>query len=193
MSTDYNYKLRKVIKGRTMIFIDAANLERSVRCMKVNTNDGWVENNRLCWRVNYRAFNQFFKNICNLCQIYFYSANFASESHNNFLGFLKRGLKFKLRTKPVKEYEDHTLKDPHRKANFDVELAVDATYFINKFDTFILFSGDCDFEYLLKFLRGKNKITIVFSRKGHVSKELVRASNYYFDVANFRLNILSVK
>lgn len=171
-----------------MIFIDAANLERSVR-------DMWVDRNNpdLHWRVDYKALNDFFKSICDLRGIYFYSANFGSTSYNSFLGFLKKSLNFKLRTKSLKEYGDHTIEKPHRKANFDVELSIDSTQLADEFDTFILFSGDCDFEYLLKFLRGKNKITLVLSRQGHVSKELAQASNYYFDIVNFRNTFLRIQ
>jgi uncharacterized LabA/DUF88 family protein len=74
----------------------------------------------------------------------------------------------------------------------DVELAVDATFNLNKFDTLVLFSGDCDFEYLLKFLRGQGKMVIVFSRTGHIAKELPPASNYYFDIVDFRHEIFRI-
>lgn len=70
---------------------------------------------------------------------------------------------------------------------------MDATHLLNEFDTFILFSGDCDFEYLLKFLRGQNKNTIVFSRKGHIAKELPPASSYYFDLVDFRNELLRME
>jgi uncharacterized LabA/DUF88 family protein len=105
---------------------------------------------------------------------------------------LDKNLKFKLITKPLKEYEDHTTEVPHRKANFDVEIAVDSVFNMNEFDTFILFSGDCDFEYLVKFLRGKGKIAVGFSRSGHIAKELPPALSHYFDIANFRSIFLQV-
>jgi len=72
-----------------------------------------------------------------------------------------------------------------------MEIAVDSTYKLNHYDTLILFSGDCDFEYLLKFLRGKNKTAIVFSRTGHVAKELLPSSSYYFDLVDFRIDLSS--
>jgi uncharacterized LabA/DUF88 family protein len=95
-------------------------------------------------------------------------------------------------TKPLKEYLDHTPEEPHRKANFDVEIATDATFTMNAYDTFVLFSGDCDFEYLLKFLRGQNKATVVFSRSGHIAKELPPASTFYFDIVDFRHSMLRI-
>lgn len=81
---------------------------------------------------------------------------------------------------------------PNRKANFDVELSVDAVSNLLQYETFILFSGDCDFEYLAKYLRGQGKIVIAFSRSGHVAKELPPACNHYFDIVDFREEILRV-
>lgn len=197
MTNDYLKKLKSCIKGRTVVFIDAANLERSVQAIWVNPKDIPDELKKypadeLSWRVDYQKLKFFFEGICNLQNISFYSPRFGTESHSKFLSFLAI-VGFQLYTKPLKEYNDHSADHPHRKANFDVEIAVDATYFLNNYDTFILFSGDCDFEYLLKFLRGRNRITIVFSRTGHIAKELPPASNYYFDIIDFRNEILRVQ
>ncbi len=198
MTNFYIDKFEKAIKGKMTVFIDAANLEKSVQAMWVNPKDIPDElkdytAEQLCWRVDYNRLKNFFKDTGQLEKIRFYSANFQTDSHNKFLGFLKKVLQFKLETKSVKQYDDHTPEAPHRKANFDVEIAVDATCCLNNYDTFILFSGDCDFEYLLKFLRGKNKITIIFSRKGHIAKELPPASNYYFDIVDFRFELLKIQ
>lgn len=189
---------KKAIKGKTFIYIDAANLERSVQDMWVNPKDieGSLKKysaDTLRWRIDYEKFNIFFKKVCSVGEIKFYSADFQTQSHRKFLWFLKKVLSFRLSTKPLKEYSDHTSDTPHRKANFDVEIAVDATHKLREYQTFILFSGDCDFEYLLKFLRGQGKIVIVFSRTGHVAKELPPASNAYFDVIDFRHELLKIE
>lgn len=197
MPDEYIKKLTSVTKGRTAIFIDAANLERSVQSLFVNPKD--ITDNfkkyfpeQLCWRVDYEKLNIFFHGVCDVKTIKFYSADFQTPSHRNFFWFLSKALKIKLITKPLKEYADHSADHPHRKANFDVELAVDAVFNLNNYDTLLLFSGDCDFEYLLKFLRGHNKTTIVFSRSGHIAKELIPACNYYFDVVDFRQEFLKI-
>jgi uncharacterized LabA/DUF88 family protein len=135
---------------------------------------------------------EFFTSIGVHQGIRFYTADFGSESHRKFCYFLDKGLGFKLVTKPLKEYRDHTLEAPHRKANFDVEIAVDSTFSINNFDTFILFSGDCDFEYLIKFLRGQGKIVIGFSRSGNIAKEIPPVLTAYFDIADFRNEFLRI-
>jgi len=190
-------KLKNVVKGKMGIFIDAANLEQSVRDMWVNPKDIPDELksysiNQLQWSVDYEKIKNSFQSIGKVEMIRFYSADFQTESHRKFMYFLKKRLKFSLNTKPLKKYDDHTEEKPHRKANFDVEIGVDATFYMNKFDTFILFSGDCDFEYLLKFMRGNGKIALVFSRSGHVAKELPPAASHYFDIIDFRSEILRI-
>lgn len=195
-----NFSLLKFInatKGTVMVFIDAANLEQSVKAMWVSPGDVPERlkshgANQLCWRVDYAELNNFFKTNCKLQKIRFYTANFERDAYNRFLALLKT-LGFKLTTKPLKEYEDHTAANPHRKANFDVELAVDSLCNLDHYETFILFSGDSDFEYLLKFLRRQKKVTIVFSRKGHIAKELPRACHYYFDIIKFRKEFLRIE
>lgn len=199
MENEYVAKLRSVVKGRTIVYVDAANLERSVQAMFVRSDDlpDNLKNTSvgaLRWAVDYKRFHNFFKTIGDAYRgIRFYTAEFDSRSHQKFRYFLKRGLGFKLITKPLKEYKDHTDDKPHRKANFDVEISVDATFGLSDFDTLILFSGDCDFEYLIKFLRGRGKVIIGFSRSGHVAKELPPTLSHYFDIANFRSVFLTMK
>lgn len=197
MTQEYKQKLQTAIKKRVVVFIDAANLERSVQSLFVNPKE--IPENlkkyfpeQLCWRVDYDKFQNFFKDICDLREIKFYSPDFQTDSHRKFFWLLKKILKIKLLTKPLKEYSDHSTDHPHRKANFDVEIAVDATFNLNNYDTIILFSGDSDFEYLLKFLRGHGKESIVFSRSGHIAKELIPACSHYFDLVDFRQELLKI-
>lgn len=194
---EYIEKLKKVVKGRLVVYIDAANLERSIQNMWVNPKDipdnyRHMTEDLLRWAADYKKFKDFFSSLGDLQGVRFYSASFGTDSHTKFLYFLKKRLDFKLTTKPLKEYGDHTLEIPHRKANFDVEMAVDATFTLKSFDTFILFSGDCDFEYLVKFLRGQGKMVIGVSRSGHIAKELPPACTHYFDIADFRKEILQI-
>lgn len=190
-------ELTRAIKGRVSIYIDAANLEQSVKEMHVIPRDITSElkslkTSELRWSVDYEKFKKFFSLFAKLGDIHFYTADFETENHRKFISFLKNRLAFKPHTKPLKEYHDHRPDAPHRKANFDVEISIDSVLQRNDFDTFILFSGDCDFEYLIKYLRGQGKICIVFSMRGHVAEELPPASNYYFDIIDFRQSLLKI-
>lgn len=193
----YTNKIETAVRGKVAVFIDAANLEQSVRHMWVNPKDvpetmKHKTTDTLQWAVDYQKTRDFFERLGKLSDVRFYTASFPSKGHTNFLHFLDKKLQFSLRTKPLKEYGDHTREFPHRKANFDVEIAVDAVASLDSYNTFILFSGDCDFEFLLKFLRGRGKMTIVFSRSGHVAKELPPACHHYFDIVDFRDDLLQV-
>lgn len=197
VQNEYVAKLKAIVKSRVVVYIDAANLEQSVKDMFVRPDDipenlKHLSVESLKWSIDYKKLNEFFKTLGQSHGVRFYTAAFDNEGHHKFRYFLDKNLKFKLVTKPLKEYEDHTIDTPHRKANFDVEIAVDSVFSINDFDTLILFSGDCDFEYLIKFLRGNGKVIIGFSRSGHVAKELPPALSHYFDIANFRSIFMKV-
>ncbi len=190
-------KFNEVVEGRTVVFIDAANLEQSVRRMRVYESDASLvlpvkDLAELLWAVDYLKLHNFFSKIIEFIGVRFYTADFGSKSYRKFLYFLDKELDFKLITKPMKEYGDLGPGVIHRKANFDVEIAVDSMSNMDKFDTVVLFSGDCDFEYLVKYLRARGKIVLCFSRSGNVSKELVNACNYYFDLADFRYEFLKI-
>ena len=80
-------------------------------------------------------------------------------------------------------------KGKYRKANFDVEIALDAREFVNSYDTLVLFSGDSDFDYLVKMLRERGKRVIVVSSRHHISKELIKSCNKYIDLKKLKLHI----
>ncbi len=195
---EYESKFKSAVKGRIAVYIDAANLEQSAKGMFVRPDEmprdlKHLPADKVGWFVDYKCFTDFFHSMGNLAEVRYFTPELNSEGHKKFRAFLKNGLGFKLQTKPLKEYADHTADKPHRKANFDVEIATDATYLMNAYDTLVLFSGDCDFEYLIKFLRGQGKIVIGFSRAGHIARELPPVLSEYFDIANFRSIFLEIK
>ncbi len=69
--------------------------------------------------------------------------------------------------------------ESHRKANFDVELAIDVVDLSETYDTLLLLSGDSDFVALVRYLHNKKKRTYVLSTRGSVSKELVDECDGY--------------
>lgn len=83
-------------------------------------------------------------------------------------------------TKSLKVIKRENLKGGDmRKANFDVEIAIDAVKLIPSYDALILFSGDSDFEFLVWELRKEGRLVWVISSRGHISIELARAANKY--------------
>ncbi len=103
-----------------------------------------------------------------------------------FFTFLKNN-GFTLITKPLKVIKTEEVEEANvRKADFDVEIAVDTMKMIDDFDTLVLFSGDSDFDYLLKNIQRKGKNTLVISTSHHVSRELIERSHKYIDLKKLR-------
>jgi len=95
-------------------------------------------------------------------------------------------LGYKLVTKPVKIIKKEKNQSHVRKANFDVEIAVEAMKRVNQYKSLVLFSGDSDFDYLLKELKKHGKKIFVVSLKHHIAKELIRSADYYFDLKKIK-------
>ena len=165
----------KVVKGKVAVFIDAANLENSAKDLKI--------------RINYRKLRRLLKVGGGIVHLGFYSVSFTNKEHKIFLRSLKsKG--YSVITKPLKVIKSRDLeRGDVRKANFDVEIAVDAMKLKDEFDSMVLFSGDSDFDYLIKYLREKDKVVIVISSKYHISKELIKSCNKYLDLKKLKNKI----
>lgn len=204
-------KLIREMRDRVAVYIDAANLEKSVQALGLTPPKhfrkgmSWRGNPSL-WQVDYKKLRQFFRLNAKLASISFYSARFGTKSHDRFLTFLKNN-GYRLVTKPVKtifgggrkvtcEQCGYKKEIPdERKANFDVEISADAVSWINEYDTFVLFSGDSDFVYLFNFLKRQGKRVIVLSRRGHVAYELRISKDIdcYEDIWKLRDKLLRKK
>lgn len=167
MSTE----LKRLTKGKVAVFIDAANLELSAK------DRGW--------KVDYRKLYKWLKVTDKLKYIGFFTVRFDNKSHDAFLTILKK-TGYKLVTKPLKVIKNKSKAGHTRKANFDVEIAVEAMKQITFFDTMILFSGDSDFDYLLKELKKQGKRVIVVSTKYHISRELIKRADRYIDLRKIK-------
>lgn len=207
-SGDSEQRLVRELQGRVAVYIDTANLEKSVQALglippkRFTKGMRWRADKNL-WHVDYKKLYQFFKKNTQLLSSSFYTASFGTRSHNRFLMFLRKN-GYRLVLKPIKtipgrgkiitcEHCGHKNRiADERKANFDVEISVDALAWINNYDTFILFSGDSDFVYLVRFLKKHGKKIIVLSRRGHVANELRTSKDvdYYQDIWKLRNQFL---
>jgi len=159
--------------GRILVCIDAANLENSVK--------------DLGWWVDYKKLYNFFKKQTKLVEVRHYCVRFNNQQHEKFLTVLKRA-GIRLVTKPLKIIKKEDIeRGDIRKANFDVEIAVDTLLLSGKYDTFVLFSGDSDFDYLIKVLKKEERKTvIVISTKHHISRELISRCSFYLDLKRLK-------
>lgn len=154
------------------MFIDAANLENSAK--------------DLGFKINYRKLKRLFVKKNNLVYIGFYAVAFENRRHKTFLKSL-RAKGYKIISKPLKiiRARDQKIGDI-RKANFDVEIAVDAMEMRDRYDTFVLFSGDSDFDYLINKLQGYEKYVLVISTRFHIARELATRADKYIDLRKLR-------
>ena len=132
-------------KGRTAVFIDSANI--------------YFSQKTLGWRIDFRKLIKYFKNETKLSRIAFYGAiNPDNAQERKFHDFLEI-IGFVVKHKKIKFIEDKTdpLHGGHHKGNVDVELTIDAVHYRNEFDTFVLLSGDGDFEALVRYLKSFGK------------------------------------
>ena len=166
-------EIRKTIpkkKTKVAVFIDAANIELSAK------DRGW--------KVDYKKLYKWLSSQGKLIYTGFFTVRFSNKEHDKFLTLLKK-TGYELVTKPLKLIRDKH-KGHLRKANFDVEISVEVMKRIKDFDCLMLFSGDSDFDYLLRTIKGKSKKVIVVSMRYHVSKELVERADKYLDLRKIR-------
>lgn len=158
--------LNKFVKGKTAVFIDSANIYFSQKSMG--------------WRVDFKKLLAYLKRETNLFRVGFYGAinpdNLKERKFHDFLEIVGYAVKHK-EIKFIKDAGDGE-RGGHHKGNVDVDIAIDAVHFRDNYDTFILLSGDGDFESLIKYLKSHRKRCIVISASGHISLELIRQAKY---------------
>lgn len=157
--------IEQFVKGKAYIFIDASNIYHSFK--------------KLGWKIDFLKMLNYFKKHTEFGRIYFYTAyDPAHAQQRRFLDFLEIA-GYTIRTKKVKFIKDLSLEEGgFHKGNLDVELTIDAVHNRDGFQSFILFSGDSDFEALCKYLRSFRKNCVVVSTKDHVSVELLKQAKF---------------
>ncbi|PID99061.1 hypothetical protein CSA80_03020 [Candidatus Saccharibacteria bacterium] len=130
-------------------------------------------------------------------KVYYYDAypkegtrDHSVSSKHNFYVYLKKGLKFIVRTKPLKQIIiDAKLGTVIEKGNMDVEMSIDVVNQINKYDEAIFFSGDSDFLALIRFIHSRNKKVYIYSSRNNISSELRTGGDGYKDTLKIKSNI----
>ena len=145
-----------------MVCIDASNIYHSQKT--------------LGWRVDFRSLSKLLNEEADCFGIYYYLAyDKKNASQKKFIDFLEI-IGYTVRKKEIKFITEEG--GGYHKGNLDVELSIDAVHHKDQFDSFILFSGDSDFESLLIYLKRFRKRCIVVSTKGHVAIELIRQAKF---------------
>ena len=119
------------------------------------------------------------------------------EKMNSYLRYLD-AIRVSTVTKPLKVIKidkDHILAKVKNfkeiyKCNFDVEMTTDILLDRSMVDEIILFSGDSDFDYLIKKLHDVGKSVTVFSSRKMISWELKMSARKYMFIEDLKDRII---
>lgn len=78
------------------------------------------------------------------------------------------------------------------KANFDVEIAVDAIRLMDQYDTLTLFSGDADFVALARYLKSKGK-KVILVKAGNITTDLRNACDLVVNAQKIKKYITKIE
>lgn len=151
--------------SRVSLFIDVSNIYYSQRT--------------LGWEIDYQKVINYFEDHTNLISAFFYSGVVSTSAKQQKFFSKMKGFGFIVKTKEVKWIRDKNSKVLKGKGNLDIELALDMSHTTKKYTVAVLFSGDSDFTPVVEFVQRKRKKVVVFSSRGHISKELARSADLY--------------
>lgn len=180
-------------RERTIVIIDYGNVEK------------WKDG--LGWEVGIRELANLVKNLTTGAQFlrrFYYGSDFGKSERSTImvpwsekLIETVRNNKLDLVTKRVKYiHEPNSAGGFIKKCDLDVEMAIDLVKERENYDNIVLFSGDGDLAYALRYLRNVyDKICYVFSARGRIGKEIIDAKNegiitdiFYAEDFEYRLN-----
>ena len=150
------------MRGRVAIFIDGNNLFHAARSAGVE--------------IDYAKLLNFLRGESPLLRAFFYTGvDERAERQQGFLLWMRRN-GYRVVQKELKTFPDGT-----KKANLDVEIAVDMLSLVGNYDTAILVSGDEDFAYAINVIAYKGVRVEVCGFRGHTSPRLIDVSDRFVD------------
>ena len=112
-----------------------------------------------------------------LLRAFFYTGvDAGAERQQGFLLWMRRN-GFRVVQKELKTFYDGT-----RKANLDVEIAVDMLSLAGKYDTAVLVSGDEDFVYAVNAVAYKGCRVEVAGFRSNTAPKLIDVADYFIDL-----------
>jgi len=167
-------------KSTVYVFIDASNVWSVVK-----SNKRFIENSKI---------KGYFTDKFNAdkVEVFYYDAypedgtrEYDLTAKHKFYTYLKKGLKFIVRKKPLKRIqiiEEGYGEVVKEKGNMDVEMTIDALHNFKKYDVAIFFTGDCDFLSLVTYIKNGGKKVFIYSSKDNISTELRTGADGYTDL-----------
>ena len=157
-------------RGRVAIFIDGSNLFYAALQLGVE-----IDYTKLLYRLTAGA---------KLLRAFFYTGvDRTNEKQQGFLLWMRRN-GYRVIAKDLVQ-----LPDGSKKANLDVEIAVDLMALVGSFDTAVLVSGDGDLAYAVDAVSYRGARVEVISLRSMTSDSLINVADRYIDLDQIREDI----
>jgi uncharacterized LabA/DUF88 family protein len=152
-------------RGRVAVFIDGNNLFHAARFHNID--------------IDYNKFLRLLLGDGRLLRAFFYTGvDAGAERQQGFLLWMRRN-GFRVVQKELKTFYDGT-----RKANLDVEIAVDMLSLAGRYDTAVLVSGDEDFVYALNAIAYKGCRVEVAGFRSNTAPRLIDVADFFIDLGD---------
>ena len=152
-------------RGRVAVFIDGNNLFHAARFHTID--------------IDYNKLLRVLLGDGRLLRAFFYTGvDVGAERQQGFLLWMRRN-GFRVVQKELKTFYDGT-----RKANLDVEIAVDMLSLAGRYDTAVLVSGDEDFVYALNAVAYKGCRVEVAGFRSNTAPRLIDVADFFIDLGD---------
>jgi uncharacterized LabA/DUF88 family protein len=150
-------------RGRVAVFIDGNNLFHAARFHNID--------------IDYNKLLRVLLGDGRLLRAFFYTGvDVGAERQQGFLLWMRRN-GFRVVQKELKTFYDGT-----RKANLDVEIAVDMLSLAGRYETAVLVSGDEDFVYAVNAVAYKGCRVEVAGFRSNTAPKLIDVADYFIDL-----------
>lgn len=152
-------------RGRVAVFIDGNNLFHAARFHNID--------------IDYNKLLRVMMGDGRLLRAFFYTGvDAGAERQQGFLLWMRRN-GFRVVQKELKTFYDGT-----RKANLDVEIAVDMLSLAGRYDTAVLVSGDEDFVYAINAVAYKGCRVEVAGFRSNTAPRLIDVADFFIDLGD---------
>jgi uncharacterized LabA/DUF88 family protein len=157
-------------RGRVAVFIDGNNLFHAARFHNID--------------IDYNKLLRLLLGDGRLLRAFFYTGvDAGAERQQGFLLWMRRN-GFRVVQKELKTFYDGT-----RKANLDVEIAVDMLSLAGRYDTAVLVSGDEDFVYAINAVAYKGCRVEVAGFRSNTAPRLIDVADFFIDLGDISESI----
>ena len=150
-------------RGRVAVFIDGNNLFHAARFHNID--------------IDYNKLLRVLLGDGRLLRAFFYTGvDVGAERQQGFLLWMRRN-GFRVIQKELKTFYDGS-----RKANLDVEIAVDMLSLAGRYDTAVLVPGDEDFVYAVNAVAYKGCRVEIAGFRSNTAPKLIDVADYFIDL-----------